>query len=95
MSGEFDPTLELGIPTDKMFVCGCRGFLTRNDSTRDICEKVIPDGRHFYDVLCRYDSLVTYVLGREEAVAGNVPKFAIPFLKAYGATNNTLLETSK
>ncbi len=95
MSGEFDPTLELGLPSDKMFICGCRGFLTCNDSTRDLCERIIPDGGHFYDVLSRYDSLVTYVLGREEAVAGNVPKFAIPFLKAYGATDNVMFEYSK
>jgi len=78
-----------------MLICGCRGFLTRNDSVRDLCEAIIPNGRHFYDVLCRYDALVTYVLGREEAVAGNVPKFAIPFLKAYGATDNLLFEYSK
>lgn len=95
MSGEFDPTLELGLPNDKMFICGSRGFLTRNDSVRDLCERIIPNGRHFYDVLTRYDNLVTYVLGREEAVAGNVPKFAIPFLKAHGATNNLLYEYSK
>ncbi len=95
MSGEFDPTLELGLPSDKMFICGCRGFLTRNDSVRDLCERIITDGGHFYDVLCRYDSLVTYVLGREEAVAGNVPKFAIPFLKAFGATDNIMFEDSK
>ena len=28
-------------------------------------------------------------------MAGNVPKFAIPFLKAYGATDNVLFECSK
>ncbi len=95
MSGEFDPTLELGFPTDKMLVCGCRGFLTCNDSVGDLCEDIMPNGRHFYDVLCRYDFLVTYVLGREEAVAGNVPKYALPFLKAHGASDNIIYERSK
>ncbi len=95
MAGEFDPTMELGLVAEKMFVCGCRGFLARNDSLRDICAHFIPDGGHFYDLLCRYDSLVTYVLGRDDSVAGEVPKFALPFLKAYGATNYLIYKTAK
>jgi energy-converting hydrogenase A subunit R len=95
MSGEFDPTLELGLPPEKMVICGCRGFLSRNDSTRDICAHFIPDGEHFYDLLSRYDCLVTYVLGRDDLVAGNVPKYALPFLKAYGATNYLIYKAAK
>ena len=95
MAGEFDPTMELGLVPEKMFVCGCRGFLVRNDSLRDLCVRFIPDGGHFYDLLCRYDSLITYVLGRDEAVVGNVPKYALPFLRAHGATNYLIYKESK
>ena len=88
MSGEFDPTVELGFFPEKMFVCSSRGFLTRNDPLMDICERYIDNGRKFLNVLRRYDDLITYVLGREEASAGSAIKWSVPFLKAFGATDN-------
>lgn len=88
MSGEFDPTVELGLFPEKMFISSCRGFLTRNDPLMDICERYIDNGRKFLNVLRRYDDLTTYVLGREEAAAGSAIKWVLPFLKAFGATDN-------
>ena len=87
MSGDFDPAEELGLFPDRIFVCNCRGFLTKNNYMRDLCNRFIRNGAHFYDVLVRYDELVAYVLGREEASAGNAVKWAVPFLKANGATD--------
>lgn len=88
MVGEFDPTVELGLFPEKMFVSSCRGFLTRNDPLMDICERYIDNGRKFLNVLRRYDDMITYVLGREEATAGSAIKWVVPFLKAFGATDN-------
>ena len=88
MSGEFDPVEELGLFPDRIFVCNCRGFLTMNNYMRDLCARFIRNGAHFYDVLVRYDELTAYVLGREEATAGNSLKWAVPFLKANGATDH-------
>ena len=90
MSGEFDPVEELGLFPDRIFVCNCRGFLTMNNYMRDLCARFIRNGAHFYDVLVRYDELTAYVLGREEATAGNCLKWAVPFLKANGATDHTV-----
>ena len=53
MSGEFDPAAELGLFPDKTFVCNCRGFITKNDAVRDLCDRFIRNGGHFYDVLRR------------------------------------------
>lgn len=88
MTGEFDPTVELGFFPDKMFVSSSRGFLTRNDPLMDLCERYIDNGRKFLNVLRRYDDLTTYVLGREEATAGSAIKWVVPFLKAFGATDH-------
>lgn len=88
MAGDFDPTVELGFFPEKMFICSSRGFLTRNDPLMDLCERYIDNGRKFLNVLRRYDDLITYVLGREEATAGSSVKWAVPFLKAFGATDN-------
>lgn len=87
MSGDFDPVEELGLFPDRIFVCNCHGFLTENDYLRDLCARFIRNGAHFYDVLKRYDELTAYVLGREEASAGDVAKWVVPFLKANGATD--------
>lgn len=88
MPGDFDPAEELGLFPDRIFVTNCRGFLTMNNYMRDLCARFIRNGAHFYDVLVRYDELVAYVLGREEATAGNSIKWAVPFLKAHGATDH-------
>ncbi|MEA4976973.1 MAG: hypothetical protein VB016_00230 [Methanomassiliicoccaceae archaeon] len=85
--GEFDTLDDLGFINDKQFVCSCWGFLTRNNGTRDICERFIRNGGHFYDVVSRYDSLCAYVLNRDDSRSGNTMKMIAPFLKAFGATD--------
>lgn len=95
MSGEFDPAAELGLFPDKTFVCNCRGFITKNDAVRDLCDRFIRNGGHFYDVLRRYDELTAYVLGREEATGASCIQWAIPFLKAFGATDHLMHQYSK
>ena len=95
MTGEFDPAAELGLFPDKTFVCNCRGFITMNNCVRDLCARYISNGAHLYDVLCRYDDLTAYVLGREEATPGDFLKWVVPFLKAFGATDHTICEYSR
>ena len=80
---EFDTLDDLGFINDKQFVCSCWGFLTRNNGTRDICERFIGDGGHFFDIISRYDSLCAYVLDREDGRTGNTMKMIAPFLKAF------------
>lgn len=92
---EFDPVAELGLIPDKLFVCNSRGFLLKNDTSRDLCARYIRNGAHIYDVLSRYDELTAYVLGREEASAGSVMKWILPFLKAHGATDLSMYQYTK
>lgn len=91
---EFDTLDDLGFINDKQFVCSCWGFLTRNNGTKDICERFIRDGGHFFDIISRYDSLCAYVLDREDGRTGNIMKMIAPFLKAYGATDLQVHNTS-
>ena len=95
MPAEFDPAAELGLFPDKLFVCNCRGFLTKNNNIRDLCSRFISNGDHVYDVIDRYDDLTAYVLGREEATAGSTLKWVVPFLKAYGATDHSMHQYSR
>lgn len=91
---EFDTLDDLGFINDKQFVCSCWGFLTRNNGTRDICERFVRNGGHFFDVISRYDSLCAYVLNRDESRSGSTMKIIAPFLKAFGATDMLLHSTS-
>ena len=95
MPDEFDPTVELGLPPDRYVMCSCWGFLTRNNDVRDLCGDFIENGKHFFDVLERYDRLTSYVLSREDATAGSYYKWCVPFLKASGATDHLMHEYSK
>ncbi len=88
MPGEFDPVEEMGLFPDRIFVTNLRGFLIMNNYVRDLCARFIRNGAHLYDVLVRYDELTAYVLGREEATAGDSLKWVVPFLKANGATDH-------
>lgn len=90
MSGEFDPVEELGLFPDRMLITNLSGFILRNNTLRDVCARFIRNGEHFYDVVMRYDSLTAYVLGRDEATAGNTVKWVMPFLKANGASDYLL-----
>lgn len=92
---EFDPMEELGLIHDKQLVCSCQGFLVRNNSTREICERFIKDGGKFYDLISRYDDMIAYVLNRDEGRSGNVMRFITPFLKAFGATDYAIYEFCK
>ncbi len=93
MPGEYDPAEELGLFPDRIFVTNLSGFILKNNTLRDLCGRFIRNGTHFYDVIRRYDSLTAYVLGREEATAGNTVKWVIPFLKANGATDHLVQQT--
>lgn len=84
---EFDTLDELGFVNDKQFICSCWGFLTRNNGTRDLIDRFVRNGGHFYDVVSRYDSLCTYVLNRDISSLGHTMKITAPFLKAFGATD--------
>ncbi|NLF34189.1 MAG: hypothetical protein GX583_04710 [Thermoplasmatales archaeon] len=85
---EYDPFEEMGLTLDKQLVCNCHGLISRNDSLRGLCTRYIRNGDRFYDTVSRYDDLTAHLLGRNDSQAGNVSKFAAPFLKAFGATDH-------
>jgi predicted HAD superfamily phosphohydrolase len=84
---EYDPIAEVGLSHDKQLICTFTGFLQYNNSSRDLCQRYIPKGDKFYDLISRYDDVVAFVLNRSDGRSGNISKFIIPFLKAYGITD--------
>jgi len=84
---EYDPVNDLGLTHDKQLICSCMGFLQYNNSSRDLCNRYIPKGDKFYDMVSRYDDIVAFVLNRSDGRSGTMTKYIAPFLKAFGITD--------
>jgi energy-converting hydrogenase A subunit R len=72
----------------------CEGPITKNDNALELSEHFIPQGGHFFAVISRYDDFLAEVVKREGYRAGNTLKLILPFLKAYGATNQKMRDYS-
>jgi energy-converting hydrogenase A subunit R len=78
----------------KFFVSDCEGPISINDNAFELSNHFIDDGDKFFEIVSRYDDVLAYVLKRQGYNAGGTLKFILPFLKAYGATNNNIINFS-
>ena len=92
---EYNPMEELGFVEENQLVLSCDGILSMNDFARDLCARSIRDGGRFFDVVSRYNDLITYSLCREEPKVVPTLKLIIPFLKAFGVTDHSAYEFAK
>lgn len=74
----------------RVFVSDCEGPISKNDNAFELAGHFIPDGRRFFTVLSRYDDVLADVVKREGYTAGGTLKLILPFLKAYGASNQEM-----
>ncbi|AGI48397.1 archaeal conserved hypothetical protein [Thermoplasmatales archaeon BRNA1] len=96
MTEEINPMRDLGFFPDKQVLIEPQGFMVPGNPARDLCESVIPNGAKFYDLLDRYDNVTTYVLNRTDTGhSGDVMRLIAPFLKAFGATDYSVLKFFK
>ncbi|MCK4618189.1 hypothetical protein KAT45_04710 [Candidatus Aerophobetes bacterium] len=72
----------------------CEGPLTRNDNALEVSEYFIPQGERFFSLISRYDDFLADVIKRKGYKAGTTLSLILPFLKAYGATNQGIREYS-
>lgn len=79
----------------KQFVTDCEGPITLNDNALELSEHFIPDGASFFAKLSRYDDYLAEVEKREGYKAGDTLKLILPFLRAYGATNDKIASFSR
>lgn len=70
-----------------VYITDCEGPITKNDNAFELSSHFIPDGARFFSILSRYDDLLAYTYRRKEYKAGNTLKLIVPFLKAYGVTD--------
>jgi energy-converting hydrogenase A subunit R len=79
------------VKTDKrVFITDCEGPISKNDNAFELTSQFIPDGDHFFKQLSRYDDILSYVDKRKGYNAGDTLRLIVPFLKAYGVTNEKI-----
>ncbi|MCW4020752.1 MAG: HAD hydrolase family protein [Candidatus Bathyarchaeota archaeon] len=74
----------------KVFVTDCEGPISKNDNAFELTSSFIPDGDRFFTRVSRYDDVLADVVKKIGYKAGNTLNLILPFLKAYGATNNEM-----
>lgn len=78
----------------KIFVTDCEGPISKNDNAYELASHYIPGGSRFYALISRYDDVLAEVLRREDYKAGDTLKLILPFLKAYGVTDQNMIDFS-
>lgn len=78
----------------KFFVSDCEGPISTNDNAFELSGHFIEDGEKFFEIISRYDDVLVDVVKREGYNAGGTLKLITPFLKAYGADNQTIIDFS-
>ncbi len=73
----------------------CEGPLTQNDNAFELCEKFIPNGGKFFAIVSKYDDFLADVIKKPGYKAGDTLKLVLPFLKAYGVTDEDMEKFSQ
>ena len=78
----------------KFFVSDCEGPISTNDNAFELSGYFIEDGEKFFEIISKYDDILADVVKRQGYNAGGTLKLILPFLKAYGATNQNITDFS-
>jgi energy-converting hydrogenase A subunit R len=76
------------------FISDCEGPISKNDNAYEMTAHYIPNGNKLFTVISRYDDVLAEVLKRPSYKAGDTLKLILPFLKAYGVTDDKMEEFS-
>ncbi|MEM2122056.1 MAG: hypothetical protein QXE79_00275 [Candidatus Bathyarchaeia archaeon] len=79
----------------RVFITDCEGPITVNDNAYELSSHYIPGGGEFFRRISRYDDVLADVVRRRGYKAGDTLKLILPFLKAFGATDEGIAEYSR
>lgn len=79
----------------RVFISDCEGPISINDNAFELSGHFIEDGENFFTILSKYDDILVEEVKREGYKAGGTLKLIVPFLKAYGASNKSIVEFSR
>jgi len=72
----------------------CEGPVSLNDNAQELAEFFIPDGDEFFAKLSKYDDFLADIEKKPGYRAGMTLRLILPFLKAYGATDEKIWDYS-
>lgn len=78
-----------------IFITDCEGPVSKNDNAFEFTSWLIPNGDKLFTIISRYDDVLADIIRRPGYKAGDTLKLIIPFLKAYGATNEVMKRFSR
>lgn len=78
----------------RIFVTDCEGPISKNDNAFELAQKLIPEGAKVFTLISKYDDIQAEIVRRPGYRPGDTLKLILPFLKAYGATNDILRRLS-
>jgi len=79
----------------KIFITDCEGPLSINDNAFELAGHFIPQGEDFFSKVSKYDDFLVDEIKRPGYNAGDTLKLIIPFLIAYGASNQKIINYSR
>lgn len=74
----------------RLFISDCEGPISKNDNAYELAGHFIPDGDSFFALVSKYDDVQADIVKRPGYKAGDTLRLILPFLKAYGATNEKI-----
>jgi energy-converting hydrogenase A subunit R len=80
--------------TQRIFISDCEGPISKNDNAFELTSQYVPEGDSFFTVISKYDDVLADVVKRRGYKAGDTLKLILPFLKAYGVTNQAIMDYS-
>jgi len=78
----------------RIFISDCEGPISKNDNAFELTSHFVPDGSRLFTLISKYDDVLADVEKRADYKAGDTLKLILPFLKAYGATNQAITDYS-
>jgi energy-converting hydrogenase A subunit R len=78
----------------RVFISDCEGPISKNDNAFEMTSHFIPEGNKLFTAISRYDDVLADNLKRPSYKAGDTLKLILPFLKAYGVTDQKMREFS-
>ena len=79
----------------RQFNTDCEGPISKNDNALELSEFYIPGGRDFFSLVSKYDDYLADVEKKPGYKAGDTLKLILPFLKAFGATDEGMRQFSR
>lgn len=79
----------------RVFITDCEGPVSKNDNAYELSNHFIPRGGELFRRISRYDDILADTVKRPGYKAGDTLKLILPFLKAYGATDEEITAYSR